>query len=316
MSNIFTNPHLTSVTPELRDWIITQAKAGVSAPRALQAMLDAGWQEEVAMAALESALLDHLQGGLAHAQTGSTGGNAQAAAVAVAAQPGADGQGQGASPMPDLALDGAPAELDAGDRRVRVIMNLQKPRVVVLDGLLDATECAELVSLAKPHMKRSLTVDSRSASGGDELNADRTSEGMFFERGQHPVVAALEARIAHLLGWPVENGEGLQVLRYGPGAEYKPHYDYFEPGLPSTPTLLRRGGQRLATMLVYLNTPAQGGGTIFPNAALEVCAQQGMAVFFSYDRPDPGTLSLHGGSPVISGEKWVATKWLRERQFQ
>ncbi|HEX5664436.1 MAG TPA: 2-oxoglutarate-dependent dioxygenase, partial [Xanthomonadaceae bacterium] len=35
----------------------------------------------------------------------------------------------------------------------------------------------------------------------------------------------------------------------------------------------------------------------------------------SYERPDPGTRTLHGGAPVLAGEKWVATKWLREREF-
>ena len=42
---------------------------------------------------------------------------------------------------------------------------------------------------------------------------------------------------------------------------------------------------------------------------------RGSAVFFSYDRADPATRTLHGGAPVLAGEKWVATKWLRERTF-
>ena len=61
--------------------------------------------------------------------------------------------------------------------------------------------------------------------------------------------------------------------------------------------------------------PAGGGGTTFPDAKLEVAPQRGNAVFFSYERPDPSTGTLHGGAPVTDGEKWVATKWLRERVF-
>ena len=49
---------------------------------------------------------------------------------------------------------------------------------------------------------------------------------------------------------------------------------------------------------------------------LSVTPVKGNAVFFSYDRPHPMTRSLHGGAPVIEGEKWVATKWLRERRFE
>ena len=43
---------------------------------------------------------------------------------------------------------------------------------------------------------------------------------------------------------------------------------------------------------------------------------KGNAVFFSYDRPHPMTRTLHGGAPVVEGEKWVATKWLREGRFE
>ena len=153
------------------------------------------------------------------------------------------------------------------------------------------------------------------ATGDSEINAARTSEGMFFVRAEHPVCARLEARLAALLNWPIENGEGLQVLRYRPGAEYKPHYDYFDPAQPGTPTILKRGGQRLATIVMYLNTPLKGGGTTFPDVQLEVAPLRGHAVFFSYDRPQPATRTLHGGAPVLDGEKWVATKWLRAGRF-
>ena len=68
----------------------------------------------------------------------------------------------------------------------------------------------------------------------------------------------IEARIARLLDWPEENGEGLQVLHYRPGTEYKPHYDYFDPAEPGTPTILKRGGQRVATVVMYLAEPGEG----------------------------------------------------------
>ena len=76
-----------------------------------------------------------------------------------------------------------------------------------------------------------------------------------------------------------------------------------------------RGGQRVATIVMYLNTPEAGGATIFPDVRLAVSPIKGNAVFFSYDRPHPMTHTLHGGAPVKAGEKWVATKWLREGVF-
>ena len=79
--------------------------------------------------------------------------------------------------------------------------------------------------------------------------------------------------------------------------------------------MLARGGQRVGTLVIYLNTPELGGGTVFPDVGLEVAPVKGNAVFFSYDRPHASTRTLHGGAPVLAGEKWVATKWLREREF-
>ena len=156
----------------------------------------------------------------------------------------------------------------------------------------------------------------QTTTGGEEVNADRTSDGMFFQRGETPVVQRLEERIARLVRWPIQNGEGLQVLHYRPGADYTPHDDYFDPDQPGTSTIVRRGGQRVATLVIYLNNPLKGGGTTFPDVPLEVAPRQGNAVFFSYERPHPSTRTLHGGASVIEGEKWIATKWLREREFK
>ena len=107
-------------------------------------------------------------------------------------------------------------------------------------------------------------------TGGEEVNADRTSNGMFFQRGENDLCKRIEERIARLIGWPMENGEGLQVLQYTPGTEYKPHYDYFDPAEPGTPTILKRGGQRVGTVIMYLGEPEKGGGTVFPDVHLEV----------------------------------------------
>ena len=66
---------------------------------------------------------------------------------------------------------------------------------------------------------------------------------------------------------------------------------------------------------MYLHEPGQGGATVFPDIGLQVAPQRGHAVFFSYVRAHPSSHTLHGGAPVTAGEKWIATKWLREREF-
>jgi len=216
--------------------------------------------------------------------------------------------------VPDPDLDDSPSTLDAGDRQVRVVAAMRSPRVVVFGGLLSDEECDEMVALARQRLTRSETLDN--ATGGTEVHAARTSDGMFFNRGEFELCLRIERRIARLVRWPFENGEGLQVLRYRPGAEYRPHHDYFDPVHPGSQAVLKRGGQRVGTVVMYLNMPGKGGATTFPDVELEIAPIKGNAVFFSYERPHPGTRTLHGGAPVIEGEKWVATKWLRESRFE
>jgi prolyl 4-hydroxylase len=277
------------ITPELRGWIIEQAQGGHTAEAVLKSMLASGWNEDVAVEAMEATLRDHLE--LQAVQQGLP--------VAV--------------PVPDPKLDESPLYLDAGDRQVCVLQAMYNPRVVVFGSLLSDEECEALIAQAKPRLARSLTVAIK--TGGEEINEDRTSNGMFFQRGENELVRRIESRIARLVNWPEENGEGLQVLHYRPGTEYKPHYDYFDPTEPGTPSILKRGGQRVGTLVMYLAEPDKGGGTTFPDVHLEIAPKRGNAVFFSYERPHPSTRTLHGGAPVLAGEKWIATKWLRERRF-
>ena len=279
-----------SITPELREWIVAQARAGCRPDDVLQSMRTSGWDEDTAMDALETTLEQYL----------ATQQHAQALPAPV--------------PVPGPDLSAAPSVLQAPDRRVEVLMAMRSPRLVVFGGLLSDDECRQMIALAEPRLTRSETV--HNPSGGSEVHESRTSDGMFFERGEHGLVDRIERRLAALLNWPVQNGEGLQVLRYRPGAEYKAHHDYFDPAAPGTPTILQRGGQRVASIVMYLNTPQRGGGTGFPDVGVEVGPMCGNAVFFSYDRPHVVTRTLHAGLPVLEGEKWVATKWLREREFR
>jgi prolyl 4-hydroxylase len=281
---------VSEITPALRSWMAAQQAAGFGAPEVMQGLIDAGWSD---------AVVAYL--------------SAPPAALHAATAPMAPAPTPLSKAMPWPAQAGERLSLDAGDCEVQTVLVGQQPPLVVFDGFLSDEECRALIELAAPRMSRSLTVDVQ--TGGEETHQSRTSQGMFFERGESELVSRIEARIAHLLGWPVQNGEGLQVLRYAPGAEYLPHFDYFDPAAPGTPAILQRGGQRVATLVMYLHEPEAGGATVFPDAALSVLPKRGSAVFFSYSQPHPDSLTLHAGAPVISGEKWIATKWLREREF-
>lgn len=157
----------------------------------------------------------------------------------------------------------------------------------------------------------------------------RTSTGTFLETHQDDVVARIEKRLAHVTMIPEENGESIQVLRYVNGQKYEPHHDYFHDKVNSDP---KKGGQRVATVLMYLSTPEEGGETVFPNADRKVngsewsdCARKGLAVksvkgnallFYSL-KPDGSEdpTSLHGSCPTLQGTKYSATKWIHVGGF-
>ena len=193
------------------------------------------------------------------------------------------------------------------------LITIKVPDAVVYGNFLSATECAELIAHAEGHMQFSKVVDR--TSGKPVLHEARTSSSMFLKRGQNDLVTCIEQRISNLTGLPVEHGEGIQILRYDIGQEYRKHYDYFNPERETTPHHIKRGGQRIATLLMYLNTPDGGGATTFPHAGISVHANEGNALLFRYDTPTPATKTLHCGEPVTSGVKWVATKWLRQSKF-
>jgi len=203
--------------------------------------------------------------------------------------------------------------LDAGDRQVAVLLRLEQPVVAVLGGVLSHEECEELIELARPRLARSTVVDPLT---GVNATADyRNSEGMFFRLEETSFIRRLDRRISHLMNAPLENGEGLQVLRYGPGGHSAPHFDFLLPS--NTEASLGRSGQRMSTLIIYLNDVPRGGETGFPAIGLSVSPRRGNAVYFEYanSRQQLDGKSLHAGAPVIEGEKWVLTKWMRTRRF-
>lgn len=212
-------------------------------------------------------------------------------------------------------IDTSSNRVAAGDREVEILLSLRAPRVVVVGGLLADEECDELIAYSYDRLERSPVV--ADSDGKTQVHAHRTSRGAMLQRAESPLVARIEARLEALTGWPAERGEGLQVLRYEKANEYRPHFDWFDPALPGPRKHLERGGQRVATVVMYLSDVEQGGGTSFPKAGLQVQPKKGSAVFFLNvgEFGEPDQLSLHAGEPVERGVKVVATKWMRERAY-
>ncbi len=213
------------------------------------------------------------------------------------------------TPMPDMS--NSPSALTVEGHEVKVLLELQDPKIMVFSGFLTDDECDQLIDIARSRLERSGTV--ADAWGNPDVVSDvRTSYGTFLRRGEFDVCNRIDARVQALVNWPTDFTEDLQILHYTKGAEYKPHHDYFDTSAGPWTSLFSRGGNRCGTLIMYLNTPKRGGGTVFPDMSMETFARKGAAVFFSYPVAEASSRSLHGGSPVIEGEKWAATKWFRQ----
>lgn len=192
------------------------------------------------------------------------------------------------------------------DREIKVIARLEEPLVAVLGNVLSDEECDQLIQLSKDKLQRSRIGAAR------EVNEIRTSSSMFFQENENDIISKIEKRVASIMNIPIEHGDGLQILNYTPGQEYKAHFDFFSP------TSNASKNNRISTLVMYLNDVEQGGETFFPKLNFSVSPQKGMAVYFEYFYTDSNIneLTLHGGAPVIMGEKWVATQWMRKQKFR
>jgi prolyl 4-hydroxylase len=207
------------------------------------------------------------------------------------------------------------SRIDTSDRVVRVAARTDKPVLAVLRDVLSAEECAGLIERARPRLAPSTIVDP--ATGRDIVADHRTSLGMFFRLGEDALIARLDRRVSEVMNRPVENGEGFQVLYYATGAANTPHFDFLQPSNAANQASIARSGQRVSTLVAYLNEVEDGGETVFPAAGWTVSPHPGSAVYFEYTNRlgQLDSRTVHGGNAVVRGEKWVLTKWMRERRF-
>ncbi|KAG2496397.1 hypothetical protein HYH03_005624 [Edaphochlamys debaryana] len=206
---------------------------------------------------------------------------------------------------------------DESHRKGWLQMISWKPRAIVYHNFLSDMEARHILDLAKHQMKRSEVVGNGDNGVVDDI---RTSYGTFLRRNADPVINAIEQRLALWSHIPASHQEDTQVLRYGPTNKYGPHLD---------------GLERVASVLMYLVAPEEGGETAFvnsewahPDIAINAgasnfskCAQGHVAyrpkrgdalLFFDTNVDYIGTdrHSEHTGCPVVKGIKWNAVKWI------
>jgi prolyl 4-hydroxylase len=190
----------------------------------------------------------------------------------------------------------------------------ESPPVLRIDHFLSPDECHELQQLATSNNQEDcIQVESQTFPGAV---SQRTSTSWFT---QYAAVPQFLAKAVYRLHIPLEHMEEPQIVRYRPQQLFSWHYDQV------TPQALHNGGQRLMTLLVYLNTLPKSGGTLFRDLRnsqqepLCVQPQQGSALLFfpafAGGRPDDRT--LHQGQAVAAGkEKWIVQMWIHQREYQ
>jgi prolyl 4-hydroxylase len=190
------------------------------------------------------------------------------------------------------------------DHEINIVGRMDEPLILILENVLSDAECDALVNLAKDRMERAKI-------GKSHVVSDiRTSSSMFFEESENELIQRVESRVTELLNIPISHAEPLQILHYKSGEQYQPHYDYFTSG--------NVANNRICSLVMYLNDVEEGGETYFPSLHFSVTPRKGSAVYFEYFYNDNrlNELTLHAGNPVVVGEKWVATQWMRRQRHR
>ncbi len=287
---------LVNFSPEIRDWILHNLDRGCAGADLVESMISHNFEPAIARGLVDAFMRARREG---------------------AAPP------QEAVMIEDVVAEYryeasrlAPGTvIHTADREIAVFARLERPVIALLGGVMSDEECEQLIELARPRLQPSTVVEP--LTGENRIATHRNSDGMFFRLEETPLIARLDRRISELMNCPLENGEGLQVLRYGPGAQNTPHFDFLISTNAANRESIARSGQRISSLVVYLNNVESGGETVFPEAGLAVAPHRGNAVYFEYSnsRQEVDHKSVHAGGPVHRGEKWAVTKWMRERRF-
>lgn len=223
-----------------------------------------------------------------------------------------------------LALQGYPARPDSSSSAVGERLRLdtsfpglhrvhEEPPVFLCDGFLSSSECDAMVRCADPLLKQSLTHSGKSRT--------RTSKSCHLRKQLGPCPALLARISALLLGKPISHLEIPQVARYDEGQYYEPHFDATDETVESSLAgagreFLESGGQRVGTVLIYLNDVPAGGHTRFNRLGIEISPRKGAALIFFPAFLDGGLdpLSMHEARPAVD-RKYVCQVWVRQREL-
>jgi prolyl 4-hydroxylase len=196
-----------------------------------------------------------------------------------------------------------------------VTMFSADPILYVVNNFLSNDECEAFIDASKGKLKPSTVI----SPDKHIQHESRTSENCWIEHSANDIVHEVSKRFSILVQMPIRNAEQYQLVYYKKGAQYKPHFDSFDYETEDGKKNWEPGGQRMVTVIAYLNDVEEGGETGFPELGINIPPIKGDAVVFHNTLPDDAAThprinprSLHGGMPVHKGEKWMVNLWFRE----
>jgi prolyl 4-hydroxylase len=186
-----------------------------------------------------------------------------------------------------------------------------KAELFAVGDFLSSAECERLCLMvdqtARPSSLHEIGYDSgfRTSYSGDLDPYDSFVKG-------------IGRRIDDLLGLPSDVGEAIQGQRYLPGQQFKPHNDWFYTTEKYWQDERKRGGQRSWTTMAFLNDVEEGGETHFTQIGIKIEPKPGVLLIWNNALPDgsPNEDTMHAGTPVVKGAKYIITKWYRTRTWK
>jgi prolyl 4-hydroxylase len=179
------------------------------------------------------------------------------------------------------------------------------------ENLVTPQEADYIITTAKKSFTDSTTI------GGFDSKVRKSKTTWLYR--QDPIIDAIIKRVCDKTGYPVENAEPMQVVEYEPGGFYKEHHDSCCDSDPNCNGFVSKSGQRVLTILIYLNDDFTGGSTSFPELKQDIKPPKYGGVIFrplAKDSNKCHPLALHKGTPVKTGIKYVCNIWIREGPYE
>jgi prolyl 4-hydroxylase len=151
---------------------------------------------------------------------------------------------------------------------------------------------------------------------GDKPDGIRKSQTYWLNKDD-PIAKKIITKVCAIDKYNIEQAEDIQVVKYEPNGYYKEHHDSCCDDNDLCKKF-NKDGNRVLTMVIYLNDEFEGGSTRFPNIDKEYKPEKYSGILF-YPMNKNGDKchdnSLHAGMPVTSGEKYIANVWLRDKTY-